>query len=85
MQRSVKLSAKQFSSWDSLLRARAFWASLDKEDVRAGMPLLRTAIRQDPRNAQAHSWLAYVLFLSSIYDWSDDPVSERAEAVVIAR
>ncbi len=85
VERSVKLSATQLSSWDSLLRARALLTSLDKEGVRAAMPLLRAAIRQDPRNAQAHSWLAYVLFLSSFYDWSDDPVSDRAEAVVIAR
>ncbi len=85
VERSAKLSEKQLSSWDSLLRARALLAPLDKEGVGEAIPLLRTAISQDPRNAQAHSWLAFVLFVSASYGWSDDPVSSRKEAVTLAR
>ncbi|MBL6952418.1 MAG: adenylate/guanylate cyclase domain-containing protein [Alphaproteobacteria bacterium] len=84
-ERSAKLSATQLSAWDSLLRGRVLLAALDKEGVREAVPLLRTALRQDPRNAQAHSWLAYALFASSSYGWSDDPVSDRDEATVLAR
>ena len=85
VERSAKLSETQLSSWDSLLRARALLAALDREGVGEAMPLLRTAIRQDPRNAQAHSWLAYALFLSSAFGWFGDPDISRDEAVSFAR
>jgi len=84
-ERSAKLSPTQLSSWDSLLRARALLAALDKEGVGEAIPLLRTAIRQDPRNAQAHSWLAFALFFSSTFRWSDNPIFDRDEAFAIAR
>ncbi len=85
MERSAKLSASQLSSWDSLLRARALLAALNKVGILEAMPLLRTAIRQDPRNAQAHSWLAYALFFSATFRWSNDPISDRDEVFAIAR
>jgi len=85
VERSAKLSPTQLPAWESLLRARALLAALDKAGVREAMPLLRAAIRQDPRNAQAHSWLAFALFTSSAYGWYDDPISGRNEAVAFAR
>jgi len=84
-ERSAKLSPTQLSSWDSLLRARAVLAALDREGVLEAMPVLQTAIRQDPRNAQAHSWLAFGHFVHSVYGWSDDPVVSFKEAVADAR
>ncbi len=83
--RSAKLSPTQLPAWESLLRARALLAALDKKSVGEAMSLLRSAIRQDPRNAQAHSWLAFALFTSSAYGWYDDPVSDRNEAFALAR
>ncbi len=46
---------------------------------------MRTAIRQDPRNAQAHSWLAFALFFSSTFRWFEDPNNSRIEAASFAR
>ncbi len=85
VERSAKLSPTQLSSWDNLLRARALLAALDKEGIREARPLLRTAIRQDPRNAQAHSWLAFALFFSSTFRWFEDPNNSRIEAASFAR
>ncbi|MBT4490912.1 MAG: hypothetical protein HOK30_01075 [Rhodospirillaceae bacterium] len=84
-ERSATLSATQLSSWDSLLRARALLASMDRDGILESMPLLRTAIRQNPRNAQAHSWLAFALFFASAFRWFDDPDLGRDEAVAVAR
>jgi TolB-like protein len=68
-QRAERKSAENLSRWECIVRALALVNSRDKSLVAAAQDLTQKAIMRDPKSAQAHSLLSFIITLGVHQGW----------------
>jgi len=76
---------QSMTSYNLVLQSRPYRTQFAPESNKEAAKLLRQAIALDPKNAQAHAGLAFVLAGDYEEDWTNDPETTLQEALAEAK
>jgi TolB-like protein len=82
--RALRKLPEDLRVWELTRRAMSIAWDWRPETLHQGMIDARKAIDIDPNYALAHAWLAMILSWRSASGWTDEPETERAEALLEA-
>lgn len=83
--RSIKKPTRDPTAYDLYLRAVPIFFRLRKTDILNALDLLQQAIARDPNYATALAWAAICYMRLCVDDFSEDPESNRCQALDLAR
>jgi TolB-like protein/tetratricopeptide (TPR) repeat protein len=84
-QRAARKSPEAMDAWDHHMRGMWRFHQFSPEDNVAAEGLIRRAITLDPEFAPGYAALARVYTQRIVFEWSEDPESDRKAAYAMAR
>jgi len=83
--RAVDRDKSNYSEWDLLMQARWNLGRYNATDAIEAERIYREVILHNPRNAEAHAWLAFLFLMKVSWGWDADPVAAKYEGIAAAR